>query len=173
MLQFAPNPTPSLVYMQYGPSLAQFREIGGEAVNGVLYATVVANLQDERGNDFVARYREKFGESSSPASGVQTYDACHLWAIAAAVAGGTGNPYDDEAQNRRVADQMRRIVYRGICGAYHFVENGAMTYPAQTNDPSLGMPHQFLQVQDFMKTPVMVGPWPYSVADFVAPPRMS
>ena len=173
MLQFAPNPTPSLVYMQYGPSLAQFREIGGEAVNGVLYATVIANLQDERGNDFVARYKAKFGESSSPASGVQTYDACHLWAIAAAVAGGAGNPYDGDDQNRRVADQMRRIVHRGICGAYHFVENGAMTYPAQTNDPSLGMPHQFLQVQDFMRTPVMVGPQPYAVADFETPPWIS
>jgi branched-chain amino acid transport system substrate-binding protein len=28
MLQFVPNPTNSLVYMQYGPSLAAFREIG-------------------------------------------------------------------------------------------------------------------------------------------------
>lgn len=170
MLQFVPNPTPSLVYMQYGPSLAQFREIGGEAVNGTLYATVIAHLQDEIGQDFARRYTERFGAGSSPASGVQTYDACHLWAVAAAVAGGVGAPYDGEEQNRRVADQMRRLIYRGVCGAYRFVENGAATYPAQTNDPSLGMPHQFLQVQDYMQTPVMIGPDPYAVAPFKLPP---
>ncbi len=169
-LQFVPNPTPSLVYMQYGPSLAAFREIGKEAVEGVLYATVISHLQDEIASDFIARYKAKYGESSSPASGVQTYDACHLWAVAAAVAGGPGAPYDGEAQNRRVADQMRRLVYRGICGAYRFIENGAAVYPTQTKDPSLGMPHQFLQVQDHTKSPVLIAPAPYDVAEFVPPP---
>ena len=169
-IQFLPNPTDSLVYMQYGPSLAAFREIGKEAVEGVFYGTVISHLQDERANDFIARYKANFGDSSSPASGVQTYDATHLWAIAAAVAGGAGEPYEGEAQNRRVADQMRRLVYRGICGAYRFIENGAAVYPTQTNDPSLGMPHQFLQVQDHMQSPVLIAPPPYDVAEFVMPP---
>ena len=54
-LQFVPAPTNSLVYMQYGPSLAAFREIGKEATTGVLYSTVVAALQDEMGNEFGKR----------------------------------------------------------------------------------------------------------------------
>ena len=52
MVQFAPNPTNSLVYMQYGPSIPAFREIAKEASNGVLYATVVGALQDEIGTAF-------------------------------------------------------------------------------------------------------------------------
>ena len=169
-IQFVPNPTPSLVYMQYGPSLAAFREIGKEAVEGVLYGTVISHLQDEIADDFIARYKAKHGEASSPASGAQTYDACHLWAIAAAVAGGPGAPYDGEAQNRRVADTMRRLTYRGVCGSYRFRENGATVYPTQTQDPSLGMPHQFLQVQDHKRSPVLIAPPPYDVAEFVMPP---
>ncbi|MDD9992524.1 MAG: ABC transporter substrate-binding protein [Rhodospirillales bacterium] len=170
MLQFIPSPTPSLVYMQYGPSLAQFREIGKEAVEGVLYATVIAHLHDEIGQDFVRRYTEKWGAGSSPASGVQTYDQTHLWAISAAIAGGPGEPYDGEEQNRKVADWMRRLSYRGICGSYRFTENAGTHYPAQTNDPSLGLPHQFLQVQDYTQAPVLIAPEPYGVADFVLPP---
>ena len=61
MIQFVRNPTPSLVYMQYGPSIPAFRDVGKEAVNGVLYATVIAALQDEIGNDFEKRYKAKFG----------------------------------------------------------------------------------------------------------------
>ena len=36
MVQFVPNPTPSLIYMQYGPSIPAFRDIAKEASNGVL-----------------------------------------------------------------------------------------------------------------------------------------
>ena len=169
-IQFTPNPTPSLVYMQYGPSLAQFREIGKEAVEGVLYGTVIAHLHDEIGQDFVRRYLEKWGASSSPASGVQTYDQTHFWAIAAAIAGGPGVPYDGEEQNRKVANWLRRLSYRGVCGSYRFTENAGTHYPAQTNDPSLGLPHQFLQVQDHTQPPVLIAPEPYGVAEFVPPP---
>ncbi len=64
MIQFSRNPTPSLVYMQYGPSIPAFRDIGKQAVNGVLYATVVAALQDEIGNAFEKRYKAKFGANA-------------------------------------------------------------------------------------------------------------
>jgi branched-chain amino acid transport system substrate-binding protein len=74
MIQFVPNPTNSLVYMQYGPSLAAFREIGKETTNGVLYSTVIAALQDEIGQAFSKRYRDRFGPDSSPLVGAQVYD---------------------------------------------------------------------------------------------------
>ncbi len=53
MTQFLAQPTKSLIYMQYGPSLPVFREIGGEAINGVIYSTVIGGLPD----DFAADYR--------------------------------------------------------------------------------------------------------------------
>jgi branched-chain amino acid transport system substrate-binding protein len=83
MLQFAPRPTNSLVYMQYGPSLAAFREIGGAATNGVLYSTVIATLQDEIGKDFTQRYRKRFGPNASALVAGMPYDSAHYFAVAA------------------------------------------------------------------------------------------
>lgn len=171
MLQFVPNPTNSLVYMQYGPSLAAFREIGKEATNGVLYSTVIASLQDEIGTAFNQRYKERFGEDSSPLIGAQVYDSAHYFAIAAALAGGTGEPGNYE-QNRIVAERLRRLVYRGVMGTTHFSipDQAAIGYPNETPDPSLGMPHQYLQIQDFTTEPSLIAPSPYETAKFATPP---
>lgn len=173
MLQFVPNPTPSLVYMQYGPSLPSFRDIGKQATNGVLYATVVGALQDEIGLAFEARYKAKFGENAGHNSGAQPYDGCYVWASAAALAGGTGEP-DDAEQNRKVADRMRSLIHRGVTGTTRFIpdEQTAYTYPTQTRDSSLGMPHQFLQIQDHSRGAALIAPAPYDTGAFIAPPWM-
>ncbi len=174
MLQFVPNPTNSLVYMQYGPSLAAFSAVGQDSTNGVLYSTVIASLQDEIGTAFNNRYKERFGPSSSPLAGAQVYDSIHYWALAAAIAGGTAGPGGFE-QNRKVADRLRRMIYRGVMGTTHFFvpEQAAIPYPDATNDPSLGMPHQYLQIQNFKDEPELIAPSPYETASFVLPPWFS
>jgi branched-chain amino acid transport system substrate-binding protein len=171
MIQFSGNPTSSLVYMQYGPSIPAFRDVGKQAVNGVLYATVVAALQDEIGSAFERRYKAKFGATAGHLSGCQPYDGCYIWAAAAALAGGTGEPGND-AQNRKVADRMRSMIYRGVNGVTRFIANEqtAYQYPTQTKDPSLGMPHQFLQIQDYTKGPALISPPPYDTGKFTTPP---
>jgi len=171
MVQYAPNPTPSLIYMQYGPSLAAFREIGGKSVEGVVYGTVIAALQDEIGQAFEQRYKARWGADASHLSGSQPYDGAYIWAIAAALAGGPGEPGNEE-QNRKVADRMRAMIYRGVNGTTRFIpdEQSAYTYPTQVKDSSLGMPHQFLQIQDAAKTPVLIAPPPYETAEFMTPP---
>lgn len=170
-VQFAPNPTPSLVYMQYGPSIPAFREIGKEATNGILYATVVGALQDEIGTAFETRYKAKFGDKAGHNSGAQSYDGAMVWATAAALAGGSGEPGNAD-QNRKVADRMRSMIWRGVTGTTRFIpdEQAAYTYPTQTPDSSLGMPHQFLQIQDYTKGPGLIAPAPYNTAKFVMPP---
>jgi len=170
-VQFAPNPTPSLVYMQYGPSVPAFREIGKEATNGVLFATVVGCLQDDIGNAFEKRYKAKFGPNAGHNSGAQSYDGAMVWATAAALAGGSGEPGNEE-QNRKVAARMRSLIWRGVCGVTRFDPDGqsAYSYPTQVKDPSLGMPHQFLQIQDFTKGPVLIAPPPYGTGEFMTPP---
>jgi branched-chain amino acid transport system substrate-binding protein len=170
-IQFAPNPTPSLVYMQYGPSLPAFREIGKEATNGMLYATLIGCLQDEIGTAFEKRYKAKFGPNAGHNSGAQSYDGAMVWATAAALAGGSGEP-DNAEQNRKVADRMRSMIHRGVTGTTRFdpAAQAAYTFPTQTNDPSLGMPHQFLQIQDFNKGPVLIAPAPYGTGKFMLPP---
>ena len=169
-VQFAPNPTPSLVYMQYGPSIPAFRDIGKAATNGIIYATVVGALQDEIGTAFEKRYKAKFGANAGHNSGAQSYDGAMVWATAAALAGGTGEPGNAD-QNRKVADRMRSMIWRGVTGTTRFIadEQAAYTYPTQTADSSLGMSHQFLQIQDFAKGPGLIAPAPYATAKFVMP----
>jgi branched-chain amino acid transport system substrate-binding protein len=147
-----------------------FREIGKEATNGMLYATLVGCLQDEIGTAFEKRYKAKFGPDAGHNSGAQSYDGAMVWATAAALAGGSGEP-DNADQNRKVADRMRAMIHRGVTGTTRFdpAVQAAYTFPTQTNDPSLGMPHQFLQVQDFNKGPVLIAPAPYGTGKFILP----
>jgi len=171
MLQFVPNPTNSLVYMQYGPSLPAFREIGKEAVNGVIYSTVIGALPDDFAKPFYASYRKKFGDNSAPITGSQTYGGLWHWALAAAIAGGPGEAYDSE-QNRKVAAAMLKLIYRSVNGTVRFEEGqqSAYCYPTQIGDPSLGMPHQFLQHQDYTQEPKLIGPPLYATTTFQTPP---
>jgi branched-chain amino acid transport system substrate-binding protein len=173
MNQFMNEPTNSLVYMQYGASLAAFREIAGQNSEGVLYATVIGALQDEIGTAFSEAYKAKFGDNASPNGGGQTYLAMHAYAIAAALAGGPGAPYEED-QNRLVADRLRNLIYRGPVGTMRIVPEtqSAYCYPSQTNDPSLGMPHIFSQIQDMASDGVLVAPPPYNVASFKLPAWM-
>lgn len=171
MLQFVPSPINSLIYMQYGPSIPAFREIGGAAVNGVIYSTVVATLPDEIGGDFTRRYVERFGKGAVALTAGMTYDSVHYFANAAAIAGGLGAP-GDVHQNRRVAAQLRRTIYRGVNGTTRFSSEyqAAVPYPDATKDPSLGMPHQYLQIVDHTKGPELIAPVPFETAAFRVPP---
>ncbi|MCG8354054.1 MAG: ABC transporter substrate-binding protein [Kiloniellales bacterium] len=171
MVQFRADPTPSLVYMQYGPSLPAFREIGGENVNGVLYSTVIGALPDEFGKPYEMKYKERYGENSAHNTASQTYEGLWHYALAAAIANGSGEPFDRE-QNRKVATTMRNLIYRGVNGATRFDPAGqsAFCYPTQVGDPSLGMPHQFLQHQDYREQARLIAPDLYKTHDFKMPP---
>ncbi|WP_214367002.1 ABC transporter substrate-binding protein [Pseudonocardia sp. H11422] len=165
MKQFLQAPTPSLVHMQYGPSNPEFRKLAGEAANWVTWATVIPLLQDQIGNDFAARYQRKYGETVSGTAGV-TYDAVHLYATAAAIAGGP----DDR---RRIADVTRRLVFRGVCGSNYFGFDADQTvrpYPAFTQDAGLGMPTGYYQIQGGEN--VLVDPAPFNIGKFKLPPWM-
>ena len=171
MVQFRADPTPSLVYMQYGPSLPAFRDIGGENVDGVLYSTVIGALPDEFGKPYEQKYKERYGENSAHNTASQTYEGLWHYALAAAIANGPGEPFDRE-QNRKVATTMRNLIYRGVNGATRFDPAGqsAFCYPTQVGDPSLGMPHQFLQHQDYREQARLIAPDLYKTHDFKMPP---
>lgn len=171
MIQFLTDPTPSLVYMQYGPSLPAFRQIGGAAVNGVVYSTVIGSLPDEFAAAYRDSYRAKFGKTAAYITGSQTYDGLWMWALASAIAGGPNKPFD-KAQAEKVAGVLRKLVYRGVNGTWRCDPKGQSSYcyPTQIKDPSLGMPHQFLQHQDYKTDPKLIAPELYATDSFVLPP---
>jgi branched-chain amino acid transport system substrate-binding protein len=154
MVQFLTDPTDSPDLHAVRPVLPAFREIGGEAINGVLYSTVIGCLPDDFSAGFRATYREKFGPTAAFLTGSQTYDGLWHYALAAAIAGGPAVPFERE-QTEKVSQAMKRLIYRGVNGVYRVDEAGqsAYCYPTQIGDPSLGMAHQFIQHQDYRNDP--------------------
>jgi len=162
-LQFAEDPTPSLVYMQYGPSIPEFINLAGETANGILWATVVGTLPAEFGLSFEERYKARYGEQAGFRNAGQTYDLVMMYAQAASRA---GDPDDPVA----VSNVLRNhTIHRGVCGAWKFAADDqcARPYPGFTDDPSLGLAHHFYQIQDGKQ--VIVGPDPYIQGGFQVP----
>ncbi|HXF35556.1 MAG TPA: ABC transporter substrate-binding protein, partial [Actinomycetota bacterium] len=163
--QFMADPTPSLLYEQYGPSVPEYLDLAGEDANGVIWSTVIGTLQDEMGSAFLRRYEERFGAKAGLSQAGGEYDMVHLWARAAAMA---GDPFDFE----RVNEELHRSIYRGVSGTFRFVP-GELTvppYPDAVNDPSLGMPHLTFQIQDLEH--VLIDPEPYTMGEFQLPEHL-
>ncbi len=69
-----------------------------------------------------------------------------------------------------VSDTLRRMVHRGVNGAYAFDGAGqaVQAYPLTTRDPSISMAHLVFQIQDNRQR--IVYPAPYTEARFRRPP---
>lgn len=175
MIQFLANPTNSLVYLQYGASLAAFRDLAGDASVGVLYATNIGVLSGEVSEDFAKKYLERYGAKASPNGGAQTYEALHLFAQSAALAGGVGKAYEGEEQNKRVAARLKASIFRGPTGVIRFnpISQQAISYPVETKDPSLGMAHIFSQIKKKEENGYIISPTPYETAQFELPKWMT
>lgn len=166
MQQFAANPTDSLVYLQYGPSIPQFLELAGDAANGVIWSTVVGGLNDDLGRDFQRRYQEAFNAPAGFANAPQGYDTIHVLARAWAMV-------SDKRDFEAVSDQLRTMRHRGVTGTIYMNNPGQFTlpYPDATEDPSLAMPHVYFQIQEGEHR--IIYPPPYADAEFQSAPWMS
>jgi branched-chain amino acid transport system substrate-binding protein len=164
--QFLEDPTPSLVHIQFAPSVLQFVEVAGEAANGVTWQSTHANIEDAKGRAFGEAYERHFGLKPCRCQAGGTYDAAHIYATAASVSG----TIEDR---RKVAEATRRLVFRGVQGsrAFDAPDQTARPYPIFTKDPSLGVPLQFGQIQD--GDDVVIDPEPYTTGAFRLPPWLS
>jgi branched-chain amino acid transport system substrate-binding protein len=160
--QFRSDPTPSLMYQQYGPSIPEYLELAGADADGVIWSTVIGTLPDQIGTDFKDAYREKYDAEAGLSQAGGQYDLVHLWAQAAALA---GDPMDFDSVNANI----KRLTYRGVSGSYRYKpgELTAIPYPDEVNDPSLGMPHLTFQIQN--QEQVLVDPIPYDQGEFQLP----
>lgn len=169
--QFMENPSNSLVYLQYGAMHRSFVEIAQEKAVGVIVSAVTGLLRDDTGKKFAQKYVARFGQGSTPQVGCQCYNALQHYAVAASVAGGSGGP-GEFSKNRKLAQALTAISYRGVAGMIHYHEKwqAAVAYPDQIHDPSRGMPHLFYQVQDHLGELSLIAPEPYDADRFVLPP---
>lgn len=161
--QFRSDPTPSLMYQQYGPSIPEYLELAGADADGVIWSTVIGTLPDEIGEAFKAKYREAYGSDPGLSQAGGEYDLVNLWALAASMA---GDPFDFAAVN----EAIKRLKYRGVSGVYNYApgELTAIPYPDSTPDASLGMPHMTFQIQSGQQ--VLIDPDPYTQGTFQTPP---
>jgi branched-chain amino acid transport system substrate-binding protein len=158
---WAANPGKSLVYMQYGPSIPSFLKLAGKAANGITWATVTGVYNDPVGKIFRARYRARFGTSSGFSTPGSGYDVVQMLARAWAVTG------DGQNFKANVA-QLRKMIHRGVNGAYWLTGNVSLVYPAETQDPGLGQAHLFFQIQNGKQR--IIQPAPYIESPFQTPP---
>jgi branched-chain amino acid transport system substrate-binding protein len=164
--QFAANPTPSLLYEQFGPSTPEYLDLAGEAANGVLWSTDIGVLPDEIGTAFRERYDSKYSPKMGFSTAGAIYDQVMSWAAAV---GRVGDPDDYPA----VVKQIQSGIYRGIVGTSRYFEgdNEGVPYPPETPDPSLGMPLLTFQIQDMQQ--VVIDPAPYVKGEFQLPAQLT
>lgn len=162
--QFALDPTPSILHQQYGPSVPEYLELAGSAGNGVTWASVLGTLSDDLGKGYVERYRAKFGEEPGFSQGSGIYDAVHVYWQAACLSGG------DVSDRRRIAEQTKRFPWRGVQGGRMFDNDDqtARAFPDFTKDPSMGMPTQYVQIQNGEHQ--VISPDPFASGTFQLPP---
>lgn len=173
-LQFVENPLDCLLYLQYGALHRSFSEIVGDKGKGIIVGTVIGLPRDKLGQDFARRYRAKFGENSTPEVGCQPYTSLHHYAIAVALAGGSGGP-GEVAINKTVAKKLKSTIFRSVSGSinYHDKWQSAIPYPDAIHDPSLGLPHIFYQLRNLGQDNAIIAPEPYSDARFEKPDWLS
>ena len=85
--QFRSEPTPSLLYEQYGPSVPEYLKLTGDAANGVIWSTVIGILPDAMGEQYKKDFDAKFKQQPGLSLAGAQRDAVFLWWSAAARAG--------------------------------------------------------------------------------------
>ncbi len=164
--QFMQNPTPSLMYGQYAPADPTFISLVGDKANGIIWSTMIGPLTrlgapytDPITKTWYDKYKAAYNAEPGD-QGAIMYDMTWLWANATAIAGTT--------DKKTVADVLSRITFRGACGTYHFNDQHWINpYPDVEIDPSLGLSHQHLQIQN--QTHKIITPEPYVATQFQIP----
>lgn len=164
--EFLRDPSDTLLYCVYAPSVPEFRTRVPGGGNGVLWASVTGTYTDALSRAFVQRYRSRFGVTPGRSHAGIAYDRVQLLGKAWSQA---QNPRD----HRAVAKELRTTVHRGVNGGYFFGNRSqtASSYAGDAVDPSLSLAHLVFQIQDGRQR--ILSPSPYGEADFSPPSWLS
>jgi branched-chain amino acid transport system substrate-binding protein len=154
------------MYGTWAPAAPEFIELLGDKANGVIWSTLIgpltragAQYQDPITKTWYDKYKAAYNAEPGD-QGAICYDMTWMWATATSIAGTT--------DKRAVTDVLARMVYRGACGTYRFnKEHWPNPYPSIDRDPSIGLAHQYIQIQDGEHK--VTSPEPYAAAQFQLP----
>lgn len=176
MNQFAADPTPSLMYLIYGPSVPEFAEIAGQNGDGVVWSTVTGTYRDRLGQAFLAAYQDKFSAEPGFSNAGTAYDQVQMLARA-------WGSVSDVRDFAAVSGVLRTQIHRGVNGSYYLNNPGqaSLCYTSQppevwegpdematfTDDPSIGQAHLFYQLNGGEQQ--IIAPSPFDAASFEPP----
>ncbi len=152
----------TVIYAIYAPSVPEFLKLAGTDAEGIVWATVTGTYDDSIGQRFRSDYTAVHGQPPGWSHAGIAYDEIHLLAHAwMAVL----RPQDFAAVSR----ELRRLRYRGVNGSYFLdnAEQSGLGFPDTTPDPSLGLAHLVLQVQNGSHR--IISPAPYAESRFRSP----
>ena len=158
--QFRADPVSgALVYVQYGASQPEFLELGGRAMEGFCWSTVLGIYGDKMGEDFRKDYLKRFPEFGTYKKNTMGlvytgngYDIVNYLEASWNATKALGLNVEDFEKNSK---WIRNNPFRGVCGnmdmnneyqeARHFPDNG---FGNQASTHNSGMGQLYCQIQD-------------------------
>jgi branched-chain amino acid transport system substrate-binding protein len=160
MTQFLENPTNSLVFIQYAPSVPEFLDLTKGKSSGVLY-NLLGGVLNTPGNPRAAVVLKKFKDEykvESGSYGAALYESVLIYADAL----------------RRVKDPTNRLAIGRALGATNKqIASGRLVFDPKTHLARQGdtfIPLQFYQLWEGNR--VLINPTRYATGKFQAPPWM-
>ena len=152
----------AVIYAIYAPSVPEFLTIAGRDAEGIVWATLTGTYDDAIGQRFRADYARSYGRPPGWSHAGIAYDEIHLLARA-------WMAVPEPREVAAVSREIRRLRYRGVNGSYFLdnAEQSGLGFPDTTPDPSLGLAHLVLQVQDGVHR--IISPAPYAESRFRVP----
>ncbi len=161
MNQFMEDPTDSLLFIQYAPSVPEFVDLTKENSTGVLYNMLGGPISGEvrpRTKEIGDKYKAEYGYDSS-IYGYIVYEMVYLYAD---LLGKVGDPMDYAAINAELAQTDKEMVH------------GRVKFDPETHLSIQGdgyLPIQFYQIWDGNR--VTIYPSEYATGDSQTPPWMA
>ena len=158
--QFNENPTDSLVFIQYAPSVPEFLELTREQSSGIVYnllGGVLNTPTNPRAREVLDKYEAAYGNEPGT-YGPALYEQVMIYAAAL---GMVGDPSDRVAIGRAIGESETQTAM----GVVQF--DPATHLAVQSND---GIPIQFYQIMDGER--VLFYPPVYATGDFSEPAWM-
>jgi branched-chain amino acid transport system substrate-binding protein len=156
--QFLDQPTQSLVFLQYAPSVPEFVELTKEQSNGVLYNLIGGAIDSPgwpRGQEVLKKYEEKFGVIPG-VYGSALYEEAMIYFMALEK---VGDPKDHDAIGKAIGE----TVYDAAPGPVAFDQETHLA--VQDNDH---IPVTFWQIWDGKRA--LISPEKYATGEFRLPP---
>lgn len=159
--QFLENPTDSVVFLQYAPSVPEFVKLTGDTSTGILYNLIGGPLDSPkwpRAPKLLQAFKDKYGVDSGT-YGVGLYEMTNMYFAALEQVG-------DPTKRKEIGLALGQMQVETVAGNIAF--DPATHVALQDNDH---VPVSFWQIWDGKR--VLVAPEKFSNAEFRLPPWMT